>query len=354
MSEPRQRHLVLVVGVGRSGTSLLSGMLAQLGFHIPQPEVQADDTNPRGFGEPRWVVDFHMRLLRERTVTVNDARPAAWERTGAAAELPTVHGELLEWLGGELQGADAVVIKDPRTVWFLPLWMRCAADLGVPVSFVTMLRHPGEIIASARRSYGTWQTDASRAAAWLNVMLETEAATRSARRAFVRYEDLLADWESEVGRLGGLLELPQLSRIDRVRFAEVDRFVDPTLHRNRVGWDELTVPASVRDIAEDVWRLVQSLALPGGDTCAAWTELDRARSSYIELYAEAEAIAQSSVTAAKRRPRRGGGAAAGKATASAPASLRVRLARRVPAPYRRRVRRALRSLRRATRPRAAG
>ena len=44
-------------------------MLGQLGFHIPQPEVKADDTNPRGFGEPRWVVDFHTRLLRELRVT---------------------------------------------------------------------------------------------------------------------------------------------------------------------------------------------------------------------------------------------------------------------------------------------
>jgi hypothetical protein len=69
------RQLLLVVGVGRSGTSLMAGMLGQMGFHLPQPEVQANDTNPRGFGEPRWVVDFHHKLLRRRRVTVNDSRP---------------------------------------------------------------------------------------------------------------------------------------------------------------------------------------------------------------------------------------------------------------------------------------
>ena len=60
-----ERRLLLVVGVGRSGTSLMAGILCQLGFHIPQPEVKADETNPRGFGEPRWVVDFHTRLLQQ-------------------------------------------------------------------------------------------------------------------------------------------------------------------------------------------------------------------------------------------------------------------------------------------------
>src|SRR5207247_7594273 len=46
-----RRSLVLVAGSGRSGTSLFSGILQRLGFYVPQPEVRADDTNPRGFAE---------------------------------------------------------------------------------------------------------------------------------------------------------------------------------------------------------------------------------------------------------------------------------------------------------------
>src|SRR4051812_12686184 len=143
-----ERRLVLVVGVGRSGTSLLTGILGQLGFHVPQPEVQADDTNPRGFSEPRWVVDFHTRMLRERRVTVNDSRPVAFERTAAAARDAAIRAELRAWLAGQFRLADAVVVKDPRTSWLLPLWTSCAQELGLPTAFVTMLRHPTEVIAS--------------------------------------------------------------------------------------------------------------------------------------------------------------------------------------------------------------
>ena len=307
-----ERRLLLVVGVGRSGTSLLSGMLGQLGFRIPQPEVQADDTNPRGFGEPRWVVDFHTRLLRERRVTVNDARPAAWDATTAAGEVPAVQEELRGWLADELREPGAVLVKDPRTVWFLPLWMRCAAELGASTSFVTMLRHPAEIVTSARRSYGTGLTEASRAAAWINVILQAEHVTREAPRAFVRYEDLLADWLPEVRRLGGALDLAELAAIDRR--PEVDAFVDPGLHRSRTSWADLDVLARVRDLAERVWERLDGGALPAA-------ALDADRAAYRELYAEAEAIAQCSVMAA--RPRR-------KRPAPSPSpSLPVRLARRV-------------------------
>lgn len=338
MSE-QQRRLVLVVGVGRSGTSLLAGILGQLGLHIPVPEVKANDTNPRGFGEPRWVVDFHTRLLRRRRVTVNDSRPAAWELTRALADEEPVRAELASWLSGQCADSGRVVVKDPRTVWFLPLWRRVAGDLGLETSFVTMLREPAETIASAKKSYGEWQTDASRAAAWLNVMLETEHSTRATPRAFVRYEDLLADWHAEIRRVGELTGDPLLARVERS--PAVDAFVDPALHRNRIGWEQHEVPRSVRELADDVWAHVQGLAGPGGDAPQAHERLDVARSAFTALYAEAEAIAQSTVTAAKRgRPKR----AASNAQPPV-ATLRVRLMRRIPARYRRRVRTTLRSLR---------
>jgi hypothetical protein len=314
------KRLVLVVGVGRSGTSLLTGILAQLGFHVPQPEVEADDTNPRGFSEPRWAVDFHTKLLQKQRVTVNDSRPAAFEKTGAAADDDVVRADLRAWLESQLAEADAVVVKDPRTGWFLPAWTRCATDLGLEPGFVTMLRHPAEVIASARKSYGTWQPPASRAAAWINMTLETEHATRGGRRAFVRYEDLMDDWRRETGRVGGLLDVPSLVSPTEEQAAAVDAFVDPTLHRNRVSWDEYDIPASMRDMAEQVWQELQPLADPQGDTPELHAKLDEARAAYAKLYGEAEAIAHSTIAAAK--PRKG-------KKPKPPPPLRARLARRV-------------------------
>ena len=337
-AEPR---LVLVVGVGRSGTSLMSGMLGQLGFHIPRPEVKANPSNPRGFGEPRWVVDFHTRLLRERRVTVNDARPAAWTSTGKTTGDPVLRRELGAWLDGHLRQAERIVVKDPRTVWFLPLWLACAEDLGVSTSFITMLRHPAEIVVSARKYYGKGQSEASRSAAWVNVILQTELATRGSRRAFVRYDNLLSDWVPEVRRVGGVLELPELESVDRDTHPETDAFVDPSLHRNRIGWDELDVSDRVRELADGVWDQLLGLTRSGGDGPAATALFDTGRSRYQALYGEAEAIAQSSVFAAsRRRPR----AAAGGGERARP-PLWVRAARRVPPGWRRRLRRAAKRLR---------
>ena len=69
---------MLVAGSGRSGTSLFAGIMKRLGYTVPGPEVPADETNPRGFAESQWVVDFHTRLLRRAGVQTADARPSAW------------------------------------------------------------------------------------------------------------------------------------------------------------------------------------------------------------------------------------------------------------------------------------
>jgi hypothetical protein len=338
---PSGRQLILVVGVGRSGTSLMAGMLGQMGFHLPQPEVKADDTNPRGFGEPRWVVDFHHKLIRRRRVTVNDSRPAAWEKTYEAGSRAQVRDELRTWLQGELGHDGDVVVKDPRTVWFLPLWTDVAGELGAGTATVTMLRHPAEVIASAKRSYGDWQCDASRASSWINVMLETERVTRDGARAFVAYEALMADWPAEMRRVGELIGQPRLAEASPARFPEADTFVDPTLHRNRVGWDAHAVPERVRDLAEEVWALMLGLAAARGDTPAVREALDDARERYLALHAEAEAIAQSAIVAARRRE---GGSAASEPATDAP--LKVRVARRIPPRHRRRLRGLAAALRR--------
>jgi len=327
------RRLVLVAGVGRSGTSLMTGILGQVGFHIPQPEIGADETNPRGFGEPAWVVAFHRRLMQRLRVTVFDSRPAAWERTDATAADPEVRGELRDWMAQQLEQSDAVVVKDPRVGWFLELWTACAGDLGVPASFICMLRHPAEILTSAKRAYGDWQADASRAASWLNVMLETELKTRAIARAFVRYEDLLADWERELRRVGVALGDPLLREIERARFPQVDAFVDPALHRSRASWEALDVPSSVRERADRVWEEFQPLASPGRDGEETRARLDASRSEYASFYAEAEAVAQSSVTAVKPRRR--------QQSQGPPPNLYVRVARRIPARHRKRLRRLI-------------
>jgi hypothetical protein len=322
----RQRSLVLVAGPGRSGTSLFTGIMQRLGFHVPQPEVAADATNPRGFGESLWAVDFHGHLLKAARVHMSDARPAAWAQTAQVALSPSVQRQLRRWLKKQFNEADDLIIKDPRLSWFLPLWRRCAEDVGAAPRFVTVLRHPAAVIDSKQRSYGSWQGDVSRAASWLNQMLFTERATRDAPRVFVRYDDLLLDWTRVVGRVADALDLAVIRDAPVASMRRAHEYVDQSLSRSRASWDEVKIPAALREQADSVWKLVSPLADDDEPDLQAITEkLEAARAAYISLYTEAEGIAQSSILEARRGRK------------SAPDNGVVWLVKKVPDRYRRKV-----------------
>ena len=165
MSARRRRRLVLVVGVGRSGTSLLAGHPRPA--RLPHPAARGQGRRHQPARLRRAALGRrlpHAACCAQRRVTVNDARPG---RVGAHRRAPATTPRSYA-RAARLAAARScarptrVVVKDPRTVWFLPLWTRCAAELGVAPSFVTMLRHPAEIARRARASpTATWQTEAA-------------------------------------------------------------------------------------------------------------------------------------------------------------------------------------------------
>jgi hypothetical protein len=298
------RSLLLVAGSGRSGTSLFAGIMARLGFYVPQPEVTADVTNPRGFSESKWVVDFHAELLEGAGVQIADARPGAWALTANAGLDGSVKRELRSWLEKQFHHSDNVVIKDPRLSWFLPLWRSCAQEVGAAPRFATVLRHPAAVVDSKQRSYGTWQSDVDRTAGWINQSLFTERATREAPRVFVRYQDILDDWTRSVARVGEELDLELIRQVPATTIVRTHEFVDRSLSRSRSTWDGFEIPTALRELADEVWALLSGLADDGSSADSHVKRLEAARASYIELYEDAEAIAQSSIVA--HRPARRG------------------------------------------------
>ncbi|WP_164519559.1 sulfotransferase family protein [Nocardioides ferulae] len=293
-----KRRAVFVAGSGRSGTSLMSGILKHLGLHVPEPEVVADTTNPKGFGEPQWVVDFHEQLLRRANVGVGDARPDAWFDTGRVGLQEAHRAALSDWLDQQFGTADALVIKDPRLSWFLAMWQVAAVRAGATTATVTMLRPPPEVVGSKNTYYGGRLGDISRLAGWVNVMLCTERATRGSNRSFVRYHDLLTDWTSSVVRVGEELGVEQIALARMRDMREVHEFVDPSLRRVRATWDDLSVPRPLREIAEAAWEQLNLLAEPGEDRPEVHAALDDLRRGYAAMYAEAEALVDSSIVAA--------------------------------------------------------
>lgn len=302
-------RFVLVTGTGRSGTSTVAGSLNLLGLHLPRPVLRTNDSNPRGFYESKWAITFHRKIMDRAGIDTFDARPEAWDHVRAVLQ-PNDRRVLEDWLRREATHAPQTVVKDPRSAWMPGLWADAAADVGLTTGYVAMLRHPAEVIGSRSTYYAKGDEAGIRryrvmsVARWVNATLITERQTRHAPRAFVRYYDLIDDWRTTLAAVGKDLDLTFNTEISSGEPHAVDEFIDPSLRRHQVTWDELDVPAQLRQIAEETWQAACVLADHHGYDDEAESRLDDLTARYATLFRDAAAITHDVMAAAVRVTRK--------------------------------------------------
>ena len=291
------RRLVLITGTGRSGTSTVSGTLSHLGLHVPGPYLGANRSNPKGFFESRWAVKFHKRLHKRAWINDFDGRPDAVQLVREAIT-PEMRVELREFLEKVSHEHDQVVVKDPRTVWCQALWAESAASVDLSIRYLSMLRHPAEVLGSRTEYYASGADDDRRRyyatcslGRWINSCVVNERETRGERRTFVRYVDLLSDWRTVMRKVGDDLEIDYDTDLSDGPPHAVDEFIDPDLRRVQVGWDDVDVPPYLRDIAEEVWQVLGVLADSDGNDPDASKRIDELGDAYAGALRDAQAIA---------------------------------------------------------------
>jgi hypothetical protein len=136
---------IVVVGMHRSGTSVLTGVLGGLGLTLPAPDDQWDPlpSNPEHY-ESMSMVNFDDRLL-ESLEGSWDAPPdlsSGWE---VRPSVKALDDEARRATATAFPGDGPVAWKDPRACLLLPYWRRL---LPSPLAAVLMWRAPMEVARS--------------------------------------------------------------------------------------------------------------------------------------------------------------------------------------------------------------
>lgn len=150
----RATPLILVVGMHRSGTSLLGSILQAIGVSTPGELIPGDVNNPEGYFERRDVTDLQEQLLIQLG--------RWWPSAEGVLELPPEWllqpctrqflDQLQAILAAESRRQDGPwAIKDPRTSLLLPLWRRVCGELRIPLRLLLAVRDPAEVAASLCR-----------------------------------------------------------------------------------------------------------------------------------------------------------------------------------------------------------
>ena len=141
---------LIVIGMHRSGTSMVGGMLSAAGVRMGRRLIRADRANPRGYFEDADIVDFHRRLFREALPGTQRLHVDWGVVEGRELDKATLEHHLDE--AGQLAADRAGDggrwgFKDPRTTVVLPLWDRVIND----ARYLLVYRFPWEVADSMQR-----------------------------------------------------------------------------------------------------------------------------------------------------------------------------------------------------------
>ncbi len=193
---------LLVLGMHRSGTSALTGLLGLHGIELGSELSAAAADNQAGFWENSRVVALHERLFEALGTSWDDPRelPDGWLD---AARTQGFLDELVALLREEFGASRLWAVKDPRLCRLLPLWRLALERLQVEPRLIFALRDPGEVTGSLMRRNGLSPATAS--LLWLRHLAEPVQAADGLRHCMVDYHELLQDWRSCMARMGDAL-----------------------------------------------------------------------------------------------------------------------------------------------------
>jgi hypothetical protein len=196
-------EIVCVLGMHRSGTSLLTGILSLLGVDLgpEQQRMPPDDYNPRGYWEHGGITSLNDEILGRLGGTWDEppAFPPAWE---SAAALDDLKQRALKMLQDSFAGAGTWGWKDPRNCLTLPFWQQLLPDM----RYIVCLRNPVDVALSLERRDRFPVQKSSRL--WLTYSSSALMYSKGRRRLFVFHEDIMGDCIGELRRVAAFLGKP--------------------------------------------------------------------------------------------------------------------------------------------------
>lgn len=296
------RTAVLVLGMHRSGTSALAGVLSRLGCDLPATPMPEHASNPKGFYESLEIMRLNDAILASAGSEWNDWQrfnPGWLESPRATEFLPRAS----EVLANEFGASAMFVLKDPRMCRLLPFWKRALNDAGIRPMAVLIHRNPLDVAASLQARDGIDPQLGQ--LLWLQHALSAERDSRDLKRVFLSFDGLLDSWASELERVRQALDL-RWPRLSSQVGDEIYEFLSPALRHHQKPKRRILDNPLASDWLAQTYSVLENWAHEGEqETDHALlnrmaAELDTAAPSFAPLISRAQA-AQRAAEAGKAK-----------------------------------------------------
>ncbi len=256
------KQAILIVGMHRSGTSVLARGLQALGVSIGDNLLPGNEWNPNGYFEHADIVSLNDALLGLVGKRWDSLALPPWDEMEPLFE--PYKAQALALLEKDFAGQALCGIKDPRASRLLPFWQSVFASAGMRDSYVIALRTPGSVARSLSARNG-FKPEKS-CLLWLQHLVCAIRDTQGKARVVVDYDALIADPAAQLRRIAATLELPVTTATQQAIAEYADGFLAASLRHSVEDPAELRNDPRIGELVARTYGLLRRLALDSVNT----------------------------------------------------------------------------------------
>ncbi len=268
-SQEKRKIAVVVMGMHRSGTSLLASILDRLGCQGPKTPLPPSQWNPKGYFESSELVKLNDEILAALGSGWDDwsAASTGWHDSPRFLEF---RERIAEGLNSEYGKASLIYLKDPRLCRLFPLWNDALSDLGFSPVCIHTHRNPVDIARSLEARNGNPVEPQQAMLLWMRHVLDAEMASRGLPRIFISYDRMLESWSEVADRAESAFGFPW-PVLRRSRESRISGIVDPSLRHNASSVESFLRNPDISPLLKDCLRIMEHWAIEGEDAAGRET-----------------------------------------------------------------------------------
>ena len=267
----RRQSAVVVVGVGRSGTSAITRGVQALGVELGDHLRPAGGKNPTGFFEDQDLLAINRRVKRLLHIRGDSVRLIESDEWHTPA-MRSLQRQAVETVRRRFGQYPLWGYKYARTLRLLPFWREVFAALPLDVRYVVALRNPLSVARSRAQLDPQRGTQEQSDLEWLVNVVPYFRELRGRPFVVVDYDLVLADPGQQLRRIAAALALPVTAQIDDAIEAYAGQFLRPGMRHS--VFSERDLHGRVNELTTAAYLWLRRLATDDGDAAdpRLWSE----------------------------------------------------------------------------------
>ena len=257
MTLPPTKEITVVLGSGRSGTSVVTKALQTLGCYLGENLVPAAPMNPKGFFEDDEIMNgINEKIIGRLGRNWYDV--SVFNLFLPSVSLDDLSAKAEEILEKKFMVSSWCGFKDIRVCRLLPFWQPLFKKMSLKESYILALRNPLSSVASFEQHCSIHPSKGF--LLWVMHIVPAIENTLTKDLLIINYEEMLSNPTKQLERIHNKLKISKA--LDATALAEYSEdFLDVALSRNQYSYEEFKSNPETPPICIKLYDLLNLVAL---------------------------------------------------------------------------------------------